>query len=350
MLCVVWTKGSAGSQPPAGVLQPDPIVFVEVVAYPDIGAAVVVQIPQGNGERLGNVGQTLRAPASTFLQVDVDPRRIGKQVISARFDHLPGVVGAGDEIEVAVLVQVAPVHGVGRPGDTPQRQELEAAAAEIAEDGRRRNATRKHDIQHAVSVHIHDGSGARAMHHGQGLPLEAQPALVPQDGGRAGEIGEYDIGIAVVVEVVDGQAAAVAVKETRRGLAGIRDMIQVMDDKGPCKGQPPPVVSSVSARCPAGGSRFVRRPLRRGGISGQGKQASHRMIKRLAGNALQGVIRHSCSPQGDRVTHKDMATAFVLESTGLCLIRSGRSTPHWYARIYCAIRLYDPRAFCAACP
>ncbi len=52
----------------AAGLQPDTVVLVKVVADPDIGPAVVIQVPEADRECLGFVGQLLAPPAAIFLQ------------------------------------------------------------------------------------------------------------------------------------------------------------------------------------------------------------------------------------------------------------------------------------------
>ena len=66
-----------------GGLQPNAVVFVKVVADPDIGPAVAIQIPEADCERLGFVGQPRPPPSALFLQIDVDASSIGNSCLTS---------------------------------------------------------------------------------------------------------------------------------------------------------------------------------------------------------------------------------------------------------------------------
>ncbi len=100
--------------PTLGAVQPDLILHREVIADNNIQPSVRVHVEQRNGEGLRLVGQPLRDEAATAIFVVEDACAAAEHELVTQFLFQLRVIRAGHQVQIAVPIQVAPGHGVGR--------------------------------------------------------------------------------------------------------------------------------------------------------------------------------------------------------------------------------------------
>ena len=127
----------------------------EVVADDDLEVALRIdggQERQGVGALADSVGT--EAIAQVFV---VDHAGLGRGLSQDFFVF--DIVGAGDQIQIAIAVGVQPVHGVGDVADAGEHLCLEALVAEIAPVERGGRLLREDDVEPAVAIDINGRRG-----------------------------------------------------------------------------------------------------------------------------------------------------------------------------------------------
>ena len=155
--------------PAVGVIAPELIGQGEVVADEQVGAAVAVLVPDGDGQGLGLFGEPLGAEASRLVPVEIDPALIVEEILAAQLGQQPDIIGGRHGVQIAVPVQVRPVHGVGGLGKTAHKLLLEAAGrvggehrAAVAPEIDCAADAGQRQIGPAIPVHIDGSHRARA--------------------------------------------------------------------------------------------------------------------------------------------------------------------------------------------
>ena len=161
-------------------MQPEVVAQGEVVADLDVEPAVVVHVPEGNGEGLCFGSQPLRHKGQRLILVDVDAAAAVEQVAVAQIGEQPGVVRGGDGVEIAVAIEVGPVDDVGGLGEAAQEFLGEVAVAQIAPVVDCAAGACQHNVEPSVGVHVNEGDGAGAPD-GHFLLAEVQIAVVPEN-------------------------------------------------------------------------------------------------------------------------------------------------------------------------
>ena len=144
--------------------------------------------------------------------VESDPASALQEKFIAQIVQQAGIVGADHEIQVAVGIQVAPGHGIGRASDAGQHLAAESAGlaglALVLPPGHAASPPGEDDIQPAVGIDVDKGHRARvAVVHALGA--KAQAPFIPQDRVWPGVVRQHHVLVAVVVQVADGDAGAV---------------------------------------------------------------------------------------------------------------------------------------------
>ena len=215
--------------------QPQIIWYVEVVANHKIRPAVAVGIEKLDGHCLGRACQWHCAEVAMVVLVDENPAGLVQQKAVAQVAQQTRVVGAGHQIEVAIVVEVCPRHGIGRMGDTGHGFAHEAVGfssrAGVVPVCHAAGPPGEDDVQPAVAIHVHQVDGARvAVSHA--LHMEIELAFVPQDAVYAGVVAKDDVEITVVVQIAHAQASTVGLElvNGRTGHGG--NMLQLVCGEG----------------------------------------------------------------------------------------------------------------------
>ena len=236
-----------GSQPAPIPSEINVVGHFVVVADQDVTLPVGVQIDQGDRQSHRVAGQpqvperqvaglkpvALGARAKVLVVVHAAQPRAGAgggvghaaQEPFAALDLVKLlVVGTAHQVEIAVIVQVRPGHGVNREagGKVAVLDRGEGAGGAVpAQPQRLPVVASRHQIEEAVAIHVH-GVDRPGLLRGKRHAREAQTrAAVPEHGERRGKAGQGNVDCAVTVEVGQRHPGAVAV-ERLRGMVGAR--------------------------------------------------------------------------------------------------------------------------------
>ena len=268
-----------GREGPVALVEPDPVLAVEVVRNIEVRVAVLVpvaeagrespvpsrhrDVPAGTREgRAGGRGRESSVPESgvefvrlseleaaheaaieqlhaVVLRVQfaefgrnegptvlappdvIDVQHIGRMEVV----HLPRLVVRDVEVEITIAVGVGQRRGRAppRPGETRVLEFREAARAVAEEDPVPAPVDRDHEIEVIISVQVDERRPSREHafeREGGGRDLlEAPTAEVAVEGARAPEAGEEDVGQTIAVHIPDRHALPLgehAVVEARR--------------------------------------------------------------------------------------------------------------------------------------
>lgn len=130
-----------------------------------------------------------------------------------------GVVGRRDEIQIAVAVEIAPVHCVGGcvdPSHCLDDKLCPGFVNFLAQQQGRQAPPTENDVGQTIGVNIDDGNGSSRVSYPLGRELKAP--TVPKHGGVTNHGGEDYVEVAVVIEVADSDSTAIRLKEHRRPL------------------------------------------------------------------------------------------------------------------------------------